>query len=231
MNAPRGRLLRVAVVILPVVGAVVTAGWYLVPAKAATQIAVWHMNEGAGATTMVDSAGGHDGAIKNVQTGVAGLSGNAYRFNGSSSVVVVPASPAFNPGSADWSFTVHVNFTKPPSAAVGDYDLFRGPSQGAYKAEILAKKNRTQGVASCFFKGSHTKATLTAGPNLADGHWHTITCNKHAASIQLMVDGTTFTKTVTIGALTNTGPVSLGGKAKGGDWYDGLLDEVSVTAG
>ncbi|HEX9342390.1 MAG TPA: LamG-like jellyroll fold domain-containing protein [Actinomycetota bacterium] len=230
MNPFRGRLLRAAAVILPVAAA---AGWYLAPmsAHASSQVAVWQMNEGAGATTMVDSAGGHDGAVKNAQTGVPGFSGNAYRFNGSSSVVVVPASPAFNPGSADWSFTVHVNFTKPPNATVGDYDLFRGPSQGAYKAEILARKNRTQGVASCFFKGSSTKATLTAGPNLADGRWHTITCTKHASNIQLVVDGTTFTRTVTIGTLTNTGPVSLGAKAKGGDWYDGLLDEVSVTSG
>jgi hypothetical protein len=202
-------------------------------AAASTPVAVWHMDEPPGSTTMVDSVGGHDGRLQNVETGVAGSpgGGSGYRFNGSSSVAVVPASSAFNPGNADFSFTVHVNFTTVPSASVVDYDLLRGPTQGAYKMEIVARNNRTKAKALCFFQGTGGKATLVAGPHLADGAWHTIECRKTSTAIQLVVDGAVFTKAASVGSLSNTGPVSLGAKSYrgGGDWYQGLMDEVSVS--
>jgi hypothetical protein len=118
-----------------------------------------------------------------------------------------------------------------PSAAVVDYDLLRGPTQGAYKMEIVARNNRTKAKALCFFQGSTGKATLVAGPHLADGNWHTLECRKTSSTIQLLVDGAVFTKTASVGSLTNTGPVSLGAKSYrgGGDWYQGLMDEVSIS--
>ena len=224
------RFSAVAVVVLLVLlsGAVLP----LAPtAGAATAVAAWKMDEPVGATTMDDAVDGHDGTLRNVQTGVPGWQGNAYRFDGSSSVAVVPASSAFNPGNANFSFGMHVNFTTVPSAAVGDYDLLRGPTRGAYKLEIVARNNRTQAKALCFFQGSAAKATLVAGPNLADGNWHALECRKTAGAIQLVVDGVTFTKAVTVGSLTNTAPLSLGAKSYsgGGDWYQGLMDEAWVA--
>jgi hypothetical protein len=225
----RGRPRGLTVLLLVVLaGALVV----LVPAAGAgTPVAVWHMNEAAGSATMTDSVGGHDGSLQNVPTGVSGFQGSGYRFNGSSSVAVVPASGAFNPGNADFSFVVHVNFTTVPSAAVVDYDLLRGPTQGAYKMEIVARNNRTKAKALCFFQGSGGKATLVAGPHLADGRWHTLECRKTSTAIQLVVDGAVFTKTARVGSLTNTGPLSLGAKSYhgGGDWYQGLMDEVSIS--
>jgi hypothetical protein len=210
-------VLGAAVVFVPVAGA-------------STPVAVWHMDEPAG-STMNDAVDSHDGSLQNVQTGVSGFQGTGYRFNGSSSVVVVPASGDFNPGNANFSFVVHVNFTTVPSAAVVDYDLLRGPTQGAYKMEIVARNNRTKAKALCFFQGSTGKASLVAGPNLADGRWHTLECRKTSNTIYLLVDGAVFTKSASVGSLTNTGPVSLGAKSYrgGGDWYQGLMDEVSIS--
>ena len=214
--------------LLVLVGALVM---FVPAAGASTPVAVWHMNEPAGAATMTDAVDGHNGSLQNVQTGVPGFQGSGYRFNGSNSVAVVPASGDFNPGNANFSFIVHVNFTTVPSAAVVDYDLLRGPTQGAYKMEIVARNNRTTAKALCFFKGSTSKATLVAGPHLADGRWHTLECRKTSSAIQLLVDGAVFTKAASVGSLTNTGPVSLGAKSYrgGGDWYQGLMDEVSIS--
>ncbi|SRR6266487_2607938 len=226
----RVRFLPVALLLLaPLAGAAAL----VVPkaGAAGTTVALWHMDEAAGAGTMADSAGGHTGNLTNVQTGVAGFQGNAYRFNGSSSKAVVPSSGNFGIGNADFSFTVHVKFSNVPSVAVGDYDLLRGTPGGAYKLEIVARNGRTTGKASCFFHGSAGKAVLTAGPNLADNAWHTLSCNKTANAIQLVVDGQTFGKSVTIGSITNASPLSLGAKSGGGDWYDGLMDVVSVSVG
>jgi Concanavalin A-like lectin/glucanases superfamily len=227
MTARLGRSLKIVPLVLAL-GALVVLG---PAAGASTPVAVWHMDEPAGSTTMTDAVGGHDGSLQNVQTGVAGFQGTGYSFNGSSSVAVVPASSAFDPGNADFSFVVHVNFTTVPSAAVVDYDLLRGPTKGAYKLEIVARNNRTKAKALCFFQGSGGKASLVAGPHLADGRWHTLECRKTASAIQLVVDGAVFTKAASVGSLSNTGPVSLGAKSYrgGGDWYQGLMDEVSVS--
>jgi hypothetical protein len=223
-------LLPVALVLA---GPVALAVALVIPraSAAGTTVALWHMDEATGASAMADSTGGHTGDLTKVTTGVSGFQGSAYRFNGSSSKVVVPSSGSFGIGSADFSFTVHVKFSKVPSAAVGDYDLLRGTPGGAYKLEIVARKHRTVGVASCFFNGSAGKAVLTAGPNLADNAWHTLRCVKTSNAIQLVVDGQTFSKSVTVGSITNASPLSLGAKSGGGDWYNGLMDEVSITVG
>jgi hypothetical protein len=226
----RVRFLPVALLLL---GPLAGAAALIVPGASAagTTVAVWHMDEAAGANTMVDSAGSHSGNLTNVETGVPGFQGSGYHFNGTSSKVVVPSSGSFGIGNANFSFTVHVKFSKVPSKAVGDYDLLRGTPGGAYKLEIVARKSRTIGVANCFFNGSGGKTVLTAGPDLADNAWHTLRCEKTASAVRLVVDGQTFSKSVTIGSISNASPLSLGAKSGGGDWYDGLMDEVSISVG
>jgi hypothetical protein len=60
---------------------------------------------------------------------------------------------------------------------------------------------------------------------------HTIRCVVRPTSVSLVVDGTTvLTKAVTIGAITNSSRFTMGAKSTGGDWFKGLLDEVSVLA-
>jgi hypothetical protein len=91
---------------------------------------------------------------------------------------------------------------------------------GHYKGEILPT-----GKAMCHYKGSNASRTKTADPNLADGAWHTITCSKKANSIALIVDGVS--KSATIGSISNNAVLTIGAKSSGGDWYEGLMDEVS----
>ena len=199
-------------------------------ALAATQSALWHMED---PTKLVDSSGnGNNGTTFHI-TSISGFAGKGYHFNGSSSKAVVPSSASLNPGLANFRVTVHLKFTKPPSAAVGDYDVIRkGLSNspgGDYKMEVLARNNRTKAKAFCLFKDSSGKVgSIINGPNLADGRWHSVSCTKSATSVQLGVDGTTYTNQVAIGSISNTAPMSIGAKSGGGDWYLGDMDEVSV---
>ena len=202
------------------------------PAFAATTAALWHMES---TSSMTDSSGhGNNGTTKNI-TSVSGTSGKGYHFNGSSSIVTVASSSSLNPGSSNIRFTVHVKFGRVPSQSVGDYDLIRkglsSTSGGDYKMEIFPNSNRSQAQALCYFRGSSGSGTLQKGPTLADGKWHTISCYKTASAMQLTVDGTTYTKSVTIGSITNSAPLTLGAKSTGGDWYWGDMDEVSVQIG
>ena len=220
-------------------GVAVTAavGLMAMPAVAqAAPVALWHMDETSG-TTMADSVGANVGTLVNVTVGVpGGVTGTAYHFDGADSYVSVPDSPALNPGTADIAFTAYVRYTvTPPTGSTTDYDILRkgtaSDSAQFYKMEI-----RSDNRAVCRFVGSKTSKTgilIHTGPTLNDGKWHTITCTKGNTSISLVVDGKTFTKSGTVGSISNNGPLTLGAKPGSpfSDFYNGDLDEVSVSIG
>jgi len=217
------------------VGMMLVLGSPAASAAPAAPDALWHLDETSGPSAF-DAVGGHTGAIHNVAVGVPGFAATAYRFNGKSSYVDVPSDPALNPGTAPIQFTVHVRYTvTPPKGSTTDYDILRkGTSSDSaqfYKAEI-----RPDNRAVCRFVGSKTSKTgilIHTGPTLNDGKWHTISCTKANTSISLVVDGKTFTKSGTVGSISNTGPLTLGAKPGRpfSDFYNGDLDEVSVSIG
>jgi Concanavalin A-like lectin/glucanases superfamily len=224
-----GKLLAVAVA-----GMALALG-SAVARAASAPVAVWHLDEKSGSSAF-DSVGANTGAIHHVTLGVAGFAGSAFRFDGKSSYVDVPSGPTLNPGTAPIQFTVHIRYTvTPPSKSTADYDVLRkGTSSDSaqfYKVEI-----RPDNRAVCRFVGSKTTKSgilIHTGPTLNDGQWHTITCAKTATSISLVVDGKTFTKSGTVGSISNTGPLTLGAKPgkSFSDFYNGDLDEVSVSIG
>ncbi len=194
------------------------------PAFAAT-VGLWHMDESSG--NMIDSSGsGNHGTLQNITRVSPGYngSGRAYRFNGSSSRVIVDNASSLNPGSKTITITAHVKFDSRPPASVGDYDLVRKGS-GVYKMEILGS-----GQGYCHFSGSNGRQTIKAGPDLSDGRWHTLVCKKTSTGISLSVDGSTFSRSGNVGSITNPGPLVLGGKPSSSeDRYDGVLDEVRIV--
>ena len=106
--------------------------------------------------------------------------GRAYSFNGSNSKVTVPNDSSLNPGSQNVTIKAQVKFSTRPSSSVGDYDLVRKQSNtaGTYKMEILQT-----GRAFCRFSGTNGGTNITAGPDLSDNRWHTITAaRRHRAS-------------------------------------------------
>jgi hypothetical protein len=201
-------------------------------APAATTVSFWHMDETSG-STMVDSASGLNGTLSNVGLGVPAVFSPGYSFNGSSSIATVPHNPYLNvPANTTFTVTSHVRFPAVPSASVVDFDLIRkglsSTSGGHWKMEIF-----TNGKAYCLFDGSNASRTINQGPNLADNRWHTIKCIKRPSSLSLVVDGVSYTSNVVIGAINNTSRVAVGAKygGGGGDWYKGIMDEVSVVLG
>jgi hypothetical protein len=199
-------------------------------ALGSTTEALWQMED---PTQLLDDSGNNnDGTTTNI-TGVPGWVGNGYHFDGSGSIATVPSSDSLNPGDADFALTVHVKFTEPPSTTVGDYDLIRkglAPTPGGdYKMEILPRKSNTQAKAFCFFKdSSKTVGKIVKGPNLADGDWHEVVCTKTSSSVELTVDGRTYTNSVRLGSISNEEPVTIGAQSRSADWYEGDMDEVSV---
>ena len=224
------------------------------PAQAATVVALWHMDEAeSGTETMLDCAtddGVNNGTTSNVVADASGdpsvsdteceaapdqtEGGNhGYFFDGTAplSEVTVPDAASLNPGSADISFTAHVNFVSAP-VATSDYGVMRkGPGKSQhYKMELKPNATRTRTRARCSFSGSSGRTTITKGPDLING-WHTVTCFKTSNEIGVTVDGATFTKSITIGSITNTSSVGIGRNEDGDDQYHGNMDELSITIG
>ncbi len=199
-------------------------------ASTAITVANWHMEQTNG--TMTDSSGYRNhGSLVNVVSGIPGSVGLGFRFNADPARVDVPTAPSLSPGSAKWTITVRVRFADPPSLEVGDYDLIRkglGSTVGGdWKFEIW-----TNGKASCYAQGSTGGMRLTAGPDLSDNQWHTITCVETPTTLKLIVDGNSVgSKTGSIGAISNTDVLTVGAKIVGGDQYVGDLDEVLLKVG
>ena len=200
-------------------------------ALGASPSAIWHMDETSGSVAKDATGNGYDGAMQNIKRGVTGVSRTGFEFNGTSSRILVKDAPGLRAGDKDLVVTLYVSFTKKP---IGDYDLIRkglsSSTGGDWKIEIMPTSVGAQ--AYCYWKGSIATKSKTAGPNLADGRYHKITCEKHATTVALVVDGTRYSSTKTIGRIDNTAQLSIGAKAgSGGDWYKGRMDEVSVTIG
>jgi Concanavalin A-like lectin/glucanases superfamily len=197
-------------------------------ASSAKTVALWHMDETSG-TVMRDSVGTHNGVLHSVQLGLPGFSGTAFGFNGSSSYVDVPSTADLNPGSADITFTIHLQTTGTPPPAPADWDLFRKGLYTSGGAEYKMEFQRT-GQASCGFEGTGGYAELAAGPAINDGRWHTVSCVKTSTAIQVVVDGQVFSKSAKVGSIANTTDLIIGSRP-GSDWYKGQLDEASIQIG
>lgn len=213
---------------------------------APTVVALWHMDEPEGLSTMVDSSGfGNDGRVSSdVLQGVSGVLGTAYAFTGSAAIVNVPdGTGSLNPGTSPLLVSASLNV--PTDLTAGDYNIIQKGTAtaqgGAYKLEVFAptsRKNPKWGYPDC---AANTSATATDvahkdrayGPQrINDGLWHVVQCHLTETQLYVTVDdvkGTAVTRTV--GAISNSVGVTLGGKPTNTHYFRGMLDEVSITIG
>ncbi len=195
-------------------------------AAAAVVVGQWDMDEQSGTTAFDSSGNGLNGTLTNVTVGVPGASGSAFEFNGHSSKMIVPKSSVLAAGAVDVTVTMSVRTSVEPGTGTHDYDLW---SKGGYQVEIFPKNGN--GQARCKFIGSLGKQKIQAGPDLADGTWHTIACHKDATSISVTVDGTTYSLAAKVGTLKTGAEAFIGVGSDGTDWYNGQLDDLSVRFG
>ena len=196
------------------------------------QVALWHMDETSG-TVMKDSARNHDGALHSVCPGVTpgfGATGTAFGFAGKS-FVSVPVRGRPEPRRLRHHHH-HAHEGDPrPQPPTEDWDLIRKgvftTAGGEFKMEY-----QPTGKASCGFNGSLAyNEILGQGPIISDGQWHTVQCVKTPRTIQLIVDGQTFTKSGAVGAIANNEPVVIGSHAGTAEFFQGSLDEASIPIG
>ena len=196
------------------------------PAQAApTPVADWKMGA---VGTMVDSAGGDN----NGTTSAIAMSNGFYAFDGASSIAQVPNKGNLNPGAANIRVEAKINTATPP--APGEtYDIIRkgisGTAGGYYKIELRGKTGGGM-TAACIFKDAN-RVVGTAIVPVPAKTWVTITCTKTANSVTLAAAGRTRTTAKTVGSISNTSGVFIGGKGDGTDVFSGLMDYAKITIG
>jgi len=198
-------------------------------ASSSSVVGLWHLDETSGTTAFDSSGNGNNGAISGpVTLGVPGQLNTAYSFVPKSTVIAPNASDLV-PGTATITISYWLNATTLPRSGI-DYDMFtKGDSSskgGQIKIEV-----QENGQASCMFRGASGGKQLQAGPNVVDGQWHQVTCVRNGTQIVETVDGASFSVTKATGAITVTDPIRLGSHKGGGDWYKGVLDEVTYSIG
>ena len=211
------------------------------PASAAT-LADWEMNEGSGATTMIDSSGHVNGTIGSaVQTGVSisGAIGYQWPF---ASPTAPPAKPerivqansnSLNPGSGAYTVSLRYRTTQNFGNIVQKGQA--GASGGYFKIE------NPNGRINCVFRGRNSSGTLVRkavqSPTVtSDGAWHVATCTRTSTGVTLTIDGKAAgTAKGNTGSISNTRPITIGGKLNcdqintSCDYFTGALDWVKIS--
>jgi hypothetical protein len=199
-------------------------------ASSSSVVGLWHLDERSGTTALDSSGNGNNGAISGpVTLGVPGHLNTAYSFVPKSTVIVPNASDLV-PGTATITISYWLNTTTLPCCNKIDYDMFT-KGDGSSRGGQIKIEVQGNGQASCMFRGALGKKQLQAGPNVVDGNWHQVTCVRNGTQIVETVDGANFSVTKATGAITVTDPIRLGSHKGGGDWYKGVLDEVTYSIG
>jgi hypothetical protein len=219
----RHALARLAVVALTAASSIALT----TPAQAAVTVrALWNMDS---LPTMVDSAGGdNNGTTRNLS-----LSGGGYLFNSKSDIATAPDAANLDPGSATITLTARLKFSmRPPTG--GTFDIVRKglstSAGGDYKIEIMRRSNVA--VAACTFRDNKGNAVRAEGAvDLATSTFQTITCTKTATSAKVTAGGQTRATSRSLGTISNTAPVYVGGKGDGTDAFPGVIDFVKIAIG
>jgi hypothetical protein len=201
-------------------------------------IADWEMNEPAGATTMHDSSGsGLSGTIGSaVVTGVVTNGAVGYRWPSENrwgtshpERLVKVSSSQLNPGTQN--FTVIMRFY---TASTGDQNIIqKGQAKtggGMWKIPLFG------GKVGCNFLGVERRSAVWSNQTVADNQWHTVRCDRRTTGVTLTLDGgTPKTNHNWTGSISNTWPLTIGGKLKcdggvtvGCDYFVGRIDSIVV---
>ena len=210
------------------------------PASAAT-LADWEMNEGSGATTMIDSSGHVNGTIGSaVQTGVSVMGATVYRWPFASPTAPPPKperivqanSNSLNPGSGTYTVSLRYRTTQHFGNIVQKGQA--GSAGGYFKVE------NPHGQINCVFRGvvsgKLVRKAVTSPAVLSDGNFHVATCTRTSNALTLTIDGSVVdTAHGSTGNISNTRPVTIGGKLNCDqvkttcDYYTGDIDWVKLS--
>jgi hypothetical protein len=214
----------------------------LPPPPTLPTVAMYEMNERAGATVLVDSSGhGASGSIGGEvleATSVSGAVVHRYPYLAPNTppahpghLDTVPDRTALDPGTSAYAVTMRARWTdsfgnmiqKGQSETPGGYFKWEAPN----------------GLVRCVFRdGARVTRTAVSDIALNDGVFHTIRCERNAQGVTMTVDGVVRDTVLgATGSISNALPLSIAGKTECDqvdvtcDYFVGDIDWVRVEKG
>jgi hypothetical protein len=185
-------------------------------------VAAWAFGEGTGTTTTDATGNGNTGTLTAATWSTQGRYGSALVFNGTSSIVRVPAS-----ASLDLSTAMTLSAWIQPTANQSGWRTILQRQADAYflNASTSAGPLRPAGGGtiggSTDFVGGPTASPLNT--------WTHVALTYDGTTLRLYVNGTQVATQARTGTIqTTTNPLWIGGNQPYGEYFQGLIDEVRI---
>jgi glucose/arabinose dehydrogenase len=186
-------------------------------------VASYGFEEGSGPTVSDASGKNNTGTLANTTWSSAGKHGSALSFDGTSSVVTVPAASSLDLTSG-MTLEAWVN----PSAAGGSWRtvVFRERTDGMLYS-LYANNGSDRPVGQVFLANAERDAAGTT--TVALNTWTHLAATYDGAAVRLYVNGSLVSTTPTTGSLApSSRALKIGGNSIWGEYYRGLIDDVRV---
>ncbi len=182
-------------------------------------VAAYGFGEGVGTTVSDASGNGNGGALVGATWTTQGKYGNALVFNGTSGRVDVPDAPSLDL-TTGMTLAAWVN---PTVAQTGWRDVI-------FKAVDMYYLEASSDIANVPGAGGTFAPTpLYATAQLLANTWTHLAVTYDGAMLRLYVNGIQVSSRAQTGAIrTSTGPLTIGGDATFGQYFQGRIDEVRV---
>jgi hypothetical protein len=213
------------------------------PASAVSSTsALWEMNEGRGATTMIDSSGngnhGEIGSAVRTSAWYKGAEGYKWAFTSPTKPpvqrerLILVRNNDLNPGSGDYAVEMRYRTNQPFGNII---QKGQGGAAGGY-----FKIENPKGKIKCVFRGrapngDWRRKQVQSPTALNDNQWHTMRCEREGNKLRLYIDGALVkTANGSTGTIWNNQPISIGGKKNCNqvkttcDYFTGHIDYIKI---
>jgi PKD repeat protein len=211
-------------VVVPSADQTVTATFNAAGGPPPGLVASYGFDEGSGTTTRDASGNGNNGTLANTTWTTAGKHGSALSFNGSSSVVTVPASP-----SLDLTNGMTLEAWVNPSSMGGSWRtvVFRERPNGMLYALYANNGGPNRPVGQVFLANAEQNAAGTA--SVPVNTWTHIAATYDGSAVRFYLNGVQKASFSVSGSLApSTRPLKIGGNSIWNEWFRGLIDDVRV---
>ncbi len=185
-------------------------------------VGAYAFDEGLGSAVADDSGLGNGGTAANT-TWTVGRHGAALLFNGSSSMVTVPASPSL---ALTTGMTLEA-WVLPTSLGTSWRSVIFKEQPGNVIYDLYANTSTSVPSTSIFVDGSEVDTRGASG--LALNAWTHLAASYDGSALRLYVNGALTRTTAVSGAMPTSGePLRIGGNSIFPEWFQGRIDDVRI---
>ncbi len=186
-------------------------------------VAAYGFDEGSGSTVADSSNSNNGGTISGASWTTSGRYGRALDFDGTNDSVQVPDA-----NSLDLTSTMTLSAWVKPHAIAGRWQTPIWKEDGASGTYALSADRPTSSLPSVGARSSSGWQIADGTSPLTNNEWAHLAGTWDGQALKLYINGALVsTQAATSNALTSTGVLRIGAMP-GGQYFDGLIDEVRV---